>query len=200
MSASLRPPSLRILLYIIQPYRKVVSSHLSRKFLFFLCVSLPLFSLIILGVTLSGAQVLGEKPEMDRLEEKAEEAIANGDPNGASLAIGKAALMASMIAKKEIDLQKKQIYVGAEALFRAQENSYRALALFEQAGGQMPAPSGVCQLLGLARQNGNSAAQQLEQQPATTGSDSADLHQRYSAKTQEWIQIIGELQTDFSCL
>ena len=137
---------------------------------------------------------------MDRLEQKAEEAIAQGDPNGAALNIGKAALMASVLAGKETDPQTKQIYGGAEALFRAQESSYRALALFEQAGGQLPAPSGVCQLLGLAQQNGNTAAQKLEQQPETISSVSNDLRQRFSDKAQEWVQLINELQTDFSCL
>ena len=137
---------------------------------------------------------------MDRLEQKADEAIAIGDPNGASLAIGKAALMASVLAEKETDLQTKQVYAGAEALFRAQENSYRALALFEQAGGQMPAPSGVCQLLGLAKQDGKRAEENLGQQLATSKSDSVTLHQRFDEKAQEWVQIIEELRTDFSCL
>ena len=84
------------------------------------------------------AQVMGEKAEMDRLEVKAEEAMANGDPNGAALAIGRGALMASELAKKEGNPPAKLVYEGAEDLFRTQENAYRALALFEQAGGQGP--------------------------------------------------------------
>ena len=82
--------------------------------------------------------MMGEKAEMDRLEVKAEEAMANGDPNGATLAIGRAALMASVLAKQQNNPQIKLVYEGAEALFRAQENAYRALAIFEQAGGQLP--------------------------------------------------------------
>ena len=136
---------------------------------------------------------------MTRLEEKAEEAMAMGDPNGATLSIGKAALMASLLAKKEADPHVRQVYDGAEALFRAQENGYRALALFEQAGGQLPPPSGVCQLLGLAQEHGNVATQKLAQHPTSNETASVDLHQRISAKTQEWLQIIEELQMDFSC-
>ena len=118
---------------------------------------------MIFEANLSQAQVLGEKAELFRLEDKAEDAIAQGDPNGAALTIGKAALMASVLAEKETNPQTRQIYDGAEALFRAQENGYRALALFEQAGGQLPPPGGVCQLLGLAQQNGEIATQKLAQ-------------------------------------
>ncbi len=62
--------------------------------------------------------VMGEKAEMDRLEVKAEEAMANGDSNGATLAIGRAALMASILAKKESNPKTKLVYASAEDLFR----------------------------------------------------------------------------------
>ena len=136
---------------------------------------------------------------MDRLERKAEEAMAMGDPNGATLSIGKAALMASLLAKKETNPEARRIYDGAEALFRAQENGYRALALFEQAGGQLPPPSGVCRLLDLSLENGKTATQKLAQHSPSNEAASEDLHQRISAKTQEWLHIIEELRTDFSC-
>ena len=167
---------------------------------FILWCPLSLVSLIILESTVSHAQVIGEEAEMTRLEEKAENAMAMGDPNGATLSIGKAALMASLLAKKETDPQARQVYDGAEALFRAQENGYRALALFEQAGGELPSPSGVCQLLELAQIDGNTATQKLAQQPTSNQTASVELHERFSAKTQEWLQIIEELQTDFSCI
>ena len=146
------------------------------------------------------AQVMGEKAEMDRLELKAEEAIANGDPNGATLAIGRAALMASILAKKENNQQTKLIYASAEDLFRTQENTYRALALFEQAGGQHPAPSGVCQLLSLAQKHGRSAIRKLDQATPGSVADSDDLYDRLTEKTQEWVQMVEDLQADFSCL
>ena len=142
---------------------------------------------------------MGEKAEMDRLELKAEEAIANGDPNGATLAIGRAALMASILAKKESHPQIQLIYEAAENLFRTQENAYRALALFEQAGGQAPAPSGVCQLLSLSKQHGKSATELLSQAIPRSNGDAQELFDRFSEKNQEWIPIIKDLQTDFSC-
>ena len=145
------------------------------------------------------AQLIGEKAEMDRLEIKADEAMASGDPNGATLAIGRAALMASVLAKREGDPQAKLLYDGAEALFRAQENAYRALALFEQAGGQSPAPSGVCRLFSLAENYGLSATKKLAQATPLSEKLSLDLHHHLTDKTQEWVQIIEELQADFSC-
>lgn len=144
------------------------------------------------------AQVIGEKAEMDRLEIKAEEAIANGDPNGATLAIGRAALMASVLGKQENNPQARLVYDGAEALYRTQENGYRALALFEQAGGQPPAPSGVCELLTLAEQYGVTATQKLAQ-ASVVEEALVDLHHHLIGKSREWIQILEDLQADFSC-
>ena len=142
---------------------------------------------------------MGEKAEMDRLEVKAEEAMANGDPNGATLAIGRAALMASVLAGRETQPQARILYEGAEALFRAQENAYRALALFEQAGGQLPAPSGVCQLLSLSENYGLEATKKLTHATPLSEKPSQDLHRYLTGKTQEWAQIVEDLQGDFSC-
>ena len=142
---------------------------------------------------------MGEKAEMDRLELKAEEAIANGDPNGATLAIGRAALMASILAKNERYPQNQRVYQAAEDLFRTQENAYRALALFEQAGGQLPAPSGVCLLLSLSEQHGKSATGKLSPVTLESNSEAQELYDRLLDKHQEWIQIIEDLQADFSC-
>lgn len=146
------------------------------------------------------AQVMGEKAEMDRLERKAEEAMANGDPHGATLTIGRAALMANVLAKKESDPQTQLTYEAAEDLFRTQENAYRALALFEQAGGRSPAPSGVCELLSLAERHGTKASQKLTQPPSGSAGDLRDLYDRLAVKTQEWVQIVEALQVDHSCL
>jgi hypothetical protein len=157
--------------------------------------------LFCVGDTTGAAgQVMGEKAEMDRLEVKAEEAMANGDPNGATLAIGRAALMASMLAKKESNPKTKLVYASAEDLFRTQENAYRSLALFEQAGGQPPAPSGVCQLLSLAEQHSKSATRKLSQAAPGSDEDSRDLYDGLSEKIQEWPQIVNDLQMDFSCM
>ncbi|MEO6203410.1 MAG: hypothetical protein ABIU05_24560 [Nitrospirales bacterium] len=97
---------------------------------------------IVLTIPYAGnglAQVSGELGEMDRLEQQAEDAIANGDPEGAALSIGKAALMAKLLAQKEEYQQTRLLYQAAETLFRGQEQGYRTFALFERAGGQPPA-------------------------------------------------------------
>lgn len=184
-------------------------ASLGRQFGYFLKGSrLPrLFLLLFLSGSLSflvnikesESQLMGEKAEMDRLEVKAEEAMANGDPNGATLAIGRAALMASVLAQKENHPQTQLVYKSAERLFRAQENTYRAFALFEQAGGQLPAPSGVCQLLSLAKKQGINAANKLDQASAGTNMDSCNLCDRFLKKTQEWIKIVNDLRVEFSC-
>ena len=152
------------------------------------------------GLRGAGAQLMGERAEMDRLEVKADEAMVNGDLNGATLAIGKAALMASVLAKRENNSETKLVYVAAEEVYRAQENTYRALAMFEQAGGQTPAPSGVCRLLSLAENHGRSATKKLAQTTPGSASESLDLYQHLRGKTHEWGQIIEDLQADFSCL
>lgn len=165
----------------------------------FLLLFLSSSLFILISMTESESQLMGEKAEMDRLEVNAEEAMANGDPNGATLAIGRAALMASILAQKESHPQTQLVYLSAESLFRAQENTYRAFALFEQAGGQLQAPSGVCQLLSLAKKQGINAANKLDQASAGSNMDFCNLCDRFLKKTQEWIKIVNELRVDFSC-
>ena len=142
---------------------------------------------------------MGEEAEMSRLENRAEEAMANEDPEGATLNIGKAALMASILANRETDERGTLFYNGVEALFRAQENGYRALALFERAGGQPPAASSVCQMLDLAAQFGQTATKKLTK--AVDPSQASHKHrlQHFTLKTREWVEIIQELRTDFAC-
>lgn len=96
------------------------------------------------------AQVRGDEAELARLRSKAEDAIANDDPDGAAMMMGRAALLASQLAKKHEGFGA-QVYRGNEALFRSQEHAYRAMALFRRAGGQVPASSGVCGSLALAQ-------------------------------------------------
>jgi len=59
------------------------------------------------------AQTVGDVAEMERLQSRAEEAIANGDAESASMNIGKAALMASQLAKREGESAKAHLYLGA---------------------------------------------------------------------------------------
>jgi hypothetical protein len=57
--------------------------------------------------------MIGNEAEIDRLREKAEETLANDDPE------------------------------GAETFFRSQKHGYRAMTLFRRAGFQLRASSGV---------------------------------------------------------
>ena len=140
------------------------------------------------------AQVLGEEAEMERLQNKADEAIENGDHDGAALNMGKAALMASQLAKKQSDKTKAHWLYGAENLFRAQEQAYRAQALFERAGGQVPASSGVCGSLQLAKQHLDKSMNLLLDAAYTTLRS-----QRLQAAAFEWVKTIEGLNTDFQC-
>ena len=136
---------------------------------------------------------------MKRLESQADELIANGDPSGAALAIGKAAMMADLIAKQETFLKKAEVFTGIEALFRAQEHGYRAIAFFEQTGGQPPAPISVCEMLKFSQQQ-NAKADALFSK--IDSKDHAVLQQslnRYSQIAHEWFDIIHDLHTDFQC-
>ena len=166
--------------------------------LFLTWVALNSLTLTFIG-THGVAQIIGEKAEMERLEDQAEEAIANGDPEGATLNSGKAALMASILAKQETSEEEQLVYEGAEALFRAQENGYRALAIFERAGGQPPAPSSVCHMLDLATTYGKTANEKLLAAAQTTQISESESLQHFTSKTHEWVEIIQELRGDFAC-
>jgi hypothetical protein len=140
------------------------------------------------------AQVIGEEAEMERLQGRAEEAIANGDADGASMNMGKAALMASQLAKKQDDQSKAQWYRGAEALFRSQEHGYRALALFERAGGQTPASSGVCGSMRLAKQHLDQSISLLV--------DAAPVDRRskqLQTTATDWVKTLEGMNADFQC-
>ncbi len=136
---------------------------------------------------------------MKRLELQANELIVIGDPNGAAQSIGKAAMMAGIIAKQEPDETLQKLYTGTEVFFRTQENGYRALAIFEQAGGQPPAPNGACRLLNLAKQHNSQALKILSSIDRTIPSNTTYQAKRYTTQSQEWTDILQELQADFDC-
>ncbi len=158
-------------------------------------------SLVVWGWALpSVAQVLGEQAEMERLQAKAEEAIANEDAEGAAMNMGKAALMAARLAKQAGPPALQRGYQAAEALFRAEEHAYRAMALFQRAGGQPPASSGVCGSLHLAQQSLRRALELLEGPPGSS-SDSAPASflPRLRASAREWVKTLEGLGQDFQC-
>lgn len=157
---------------------------------------------IVLTIPYAGnglAQVAGELGGMDRLEQQAEDAIANGDPEGAALSIGKAALMAKILAQKEEDQQTRFLYQAAETLFRGQEHGYRAFALFERAGGQPPASKGVCQYLSHADEKVKQSQNDLKSLANFTNESLRDRQERHIGKTQEWERLRQGLQQDLSC-
>ncbi len=145
------------------------------------------------------AQTSNEKAEMKRLETQAHELIILGDSNGAALSIGKAAMMARILATKELDRNLREIYVGTEDFFRTQENGYRAMAIFQQAGGKPPAPKSACQLLNLAKQHNVKAHNVYSEVDLTIPSRATQLAKRYVTYAQEWSEILEELKTDFAC-
>ena len=135
---------------------------------------------------------------MDRLEQKAEEAMANQDAEGAALTIGKAALMAQIVAQRMDTNEARFLYQTAEVMFRGQEYGYRALALFEQAGGQSPASKGVCQYLSRAKEEITRSHTNFRDLHNLSPS-LVDRGQRYMVQSEEWLEIIQEIHQDFSC-
>ena len=142
----------------------------------------------------SFAQLTGAKAELVRLRDKAEEAISMGDPQGAALNTGKAALMAALMAKQGTHPDSQARFQSLEAMLRAQESVYRAIALFQQSGEQIPASSGVCRSISLA------STHQKNARTLSPSSPSEDpLFQNLLHELQEWKETIEELQTEFGC-
>ena len=130
--------------------------------------------------------------ELSRLQAQAEDAMSQGDPQGAANSIGRAALLASQLDTQADATQPPyQIMVD---LFRAQEQVYRALALFQQSGERIPVSSGICSLLSQGRQH---AVRALEHNSATTAGPA--VHERLQRETIEWLEIIQEVQQEWYC-
>ena len=71
------------------------------------------------------AQTIGDEAELERLRVKAEDAIANDDPEGAAMAMGRAAMMAKRLSLvNKNDGTSARYYQGAESLFRSQEHGW----------------------------------------------------------------------------
>jgi hypothetical protein len=145
-------------------------------------------------VSVAFSQVMGEEAELERLQNKAEEAMANDDADGAAMNIGKAALMAGQLANRQKDVGRGQWYRGAESLFRAQEHTYRAQALFVRAGGQLPASSGVCGSMKLAKQSLGKAVVLLVDADPGDGR----LQHLHTIAT-DWVKTIDGMTADFQC-
>ena len=94
----------------------------------------------------------------------------------------------------------RQVLAGNEAFFRSQEHTYRAVALFRRAGGQLPASSGVCGSLALA-QTSLSHARDVVATPSTPPPAShliegaTGLHE----SAENWSTVIESMITDYQC-
>jgi hypothetical protein len=112
--------------------------------------------------------------------------------------MGRAALLAAQVAKKQIGPSALMTKAN-EALFRSQEHTYRAMALFRRAGGQLPASSGVCGSLALAfdslRQAGNPLAD-------PSASSSVRLMEQRAALRQsidDWTTVVESMIAEYQC-
>jgi hypothetical protein len=144
-------------------------------------------------------QTIGDEAELERLRAKAEDAIASDDPEGAAMAMGRAAMMAKRLSLlNQDDGSAARLYQGAESLFRSQEHGYRAMALFRRAGGQLPASSGVCGSLALAQSSVQHALSGL----AVEASPPAALLERvkhWRETADDWVTVLAAMITDYQC-
>jgi hypothetical protein len=150
-------------------------------------------------VNVVAAQVIGNEAEMDRLRGKAEDAMANDDPEGAAMNMGRAALMAKLLAKTHReDVSAVRLFQSAETLFRSQEHGYRAMALFRRAGGQLPASSGVCGSLSLAHNSVQQTVSTLGHEDYTPSPFAAKISQLREAAS-DWVTVIDSMIADYQC-
>ena len=144
-------------------------------------------------------QTIGDEAELERLRVKAEDAIASDDPEGAAMAMGRAAMMAKRLSLvNKNDGVSARLYQGAESLFRSQEHGYRAMALFRRAGGQLPASSGVCGSLALAQGSVQHALTDLAD--GTAPSEAlVEGAKRWREAADDWVTVVAAMITDYQC-
>ena len=148
--------------------------------------------LLVVAVLPGTAGTIDAERELSRLQTQAEEAMAQGDPQGAANSIGRAALLTSQLDKQS-DANQPPYRIMVD-LFRAQEQVYRAMALFQQSGERTPVSSGICSLLSLGRQHVTRA---LENNFITTAKPA--IHERLQRETMEWLETVQELQQEWDC-
>ena len=145
-------------------------------------------------------QVMGEEAEMERLQLRADEAIANEDADTAAMNAGKAALMAATLARRHEEDPEAQLFRGVEALFRGQEHTYRAVALFERAGGQPPASTGVCGSLRLAARHTHESITLLAPENLDRMTpERLQQAEQFEADAANWVATVDGLTEDYQC-
>ena len=159
----------------------------------------PLFLGLVYGSAF--AQVTGDEAELDRLRNKAEDAMANDDPEGAAMSMGRAALMTVHLAKREGDPSRAKMFRGAEHLLRSQEHGYRALALFRRAGDQLPASTGVCGSLQLAHTEAQQSLQIFDEPLPAEQPDPRTIQHASGMRqaAENWVTVLSAMHTDFQC-
>jgi len=155
--------------------------------------------LVFLINTHSVAQHRSEQTEMDRLEHQAYYLAAQADPEGAALAIGKAAMMADLLTKETPNPTAKNFFQSASHLYRAQELGLRALALFERTAGNLPAPPIVCQYLNQGKIKLGDSRDLLENAPGNSQEDIKRKRDHLHTKNEEWQSLLQGLDEDFGC-
>jgi hypothetical protein len=110
--------------------------------------------------------------------------------------MGRAALLAAQLSKRETGW-KTAFRKGQEALFRSQEHTYRAMALFRRAGGQLPASSGVCGSLAL----GHTTLAHVAEEKGPSPQDTSLLEEakRLQESADNWNQVIVSLVAEYQC-
>ena len=150
------------------------------------------FLLLVVAIPQAPAGTTDGEKELLRLQTKAEDAMAQGDPQGAANSIGRAALLASQLDTQS-DATRPPYRIMVD-VFRAQEQVYRAIALFQQSGERTPASSGICSLLSQGRQH---AVRALENNSVTAAGTA--VHEPLQRETMEWMETVRELQQDWEC-
>lgn len=156
---------------------------------------------LILCIAANGqAQVMGEEAELDRLRAKAEDAMGNDDAETAAMSMGRAALMAAQLAKRQTESATRQTFNAAEHLYRSQEHGYRAVALFRRAGGELPASAGVCGSLQLAQLELRHAQDALSAPDVTEEKNTASPRRKAAQQGMEdWSIVLDSMQGEFRC-
>lgn len=160
---------------------------------------MSLFILMAFSNMHLAAQAIGELAEMDRLEQRADELAAQTDPEGAAQAIGKAAMMADILAKSAQEESARAVFHAASLQYRAQERGLRALALFERTGGTPPAPAGVCHYLFQANTKLQESKILLERTSHFFQKEIQTRRDDLVQQNEEWKNLFQGLQQDFEC-
>jgi hypothetical protein len=160
-----------------------------------------LFAFLSLFPLPLSAQTSKDELELDRLQNAAEEAMANNDPSGAAGFSGRAALMAVQLASAQADPHANLLFQGKADLLRSQERVYRALAMYKLGGGKPPASKGVCGMLDdgaamSAAAVGNLSTRLEHARPAP---ETQAQRTQLETSAAELLKNIGAIRLDLQC-